>query len=69
MKKFKLLLIPSSLFLFSCTSAGPFVTNISSDGSGNLVIEKSMVKFNAFMGTVSNEGTTIHKIKISDTKK
>lgn len=47
-----------------CTTAGPFVTNISSDGQGNLIIEKSLVKMNAFMGTVSNEGGTTTTIRI-----
>ena len=41
------------LALAGCTSAGPFVTSISSDGNGNLVIEKNTVHMNAFMGTVS----------------
>ena len=47
-----------------CTTAGPFVTSISSDGQGNLIIEKSRVKMNAFMGTVSNEGGTTTTIRI-----
>jgi len=37
-----LLLIP---LLAGCSTAGPFVTNVSSDGQGNLIIEKSMVSF------------------------
>jgi len=51
-----------------CTTAGPFVTNISSDGNGNLIIEKSYVKMNAFMGTVSNVGGSTATIKILDKK-
>jgi hypothetical protein len=47
-----------------CTTAGPFVTSVSSDGRGNLVVEKSMVKYNGFMGTVSNEMTTTTTIKV-----
>lgn len=56
-----------SLLLFStgCTTAGPFVTSISSDGRGGLIVEKSMVKFNSFTGTVSNENSTTTTIKIS----
>ncbi len=39
----------------SCSStAGPFVTNISSDGRGGLVIEKCMAKFDPWMSTVGN---------------
>ena len=37
-----------------CTSAEPFVTSISSDGRGNLVIEKNTVHMNALMGTISS---------------
>ena len=40
-----------------CTYAGPFVTNISSDGQGNLLIEKSMVEHNSFVGSIT---TTPH---------
>ena len=54
--------------LTGCTTAGPFITNISSDGDGNLIIEKSRVKFNAFTTTIANEGGTTHKIRISPRK-
>lgn len=54
-------------FLFAgCTTAGPFVTSISSDGRGGLIVEKSMVKYNSFMGTVSNENTTTTTIRLID---
>ena len=39
--------------LSGCSTAGPFVTNISSDGRGNLIIEKNMARFNAFTGVLS----------------
>ena len=51
-------------FVAGCTTAGPFVDNISSDGRGNLIIEKSRVKMNYFMGTISNEGSTTTTIKV-----
>jgi hypothetical protein len=35
------------------TSAGPFVTDISSDGRGNIVVEKNTVVVNGFTGEVS----------------
>lgn len=53
-----------ALFACSCSTAGPFVTNISSDGKGNLVIEKSMVQMNAFTGTVSNVKPTTTTIRV-----
>jgi hypothetical protein len=59
-----LIAIVGITLLSGCTTAGPFVTNISSDGRGNLIIEKSRVKMNAFMGTVSNEGGTTTTIRI-----
>jgi type IV secretion system protein VirB7 len=44
----------AAMTLAGCTtSAGPFVTSISSDGKGNLVIEKNTVDVNGFTGTVS----------------
>ena len=43
--------------LVGCTTAGPFITNISSDGKGNLIVEKNTVHMNAFMGTVSSGST------------
>jgi len=50
------------LALTGCTTAGPFVTSISSDGNGGLVIEKSMVEFNCFLGTIGNTDSTTTKI-------
>ncbi len=38
--------------LGTCTTAGPYVTNISSDGDWGLTVEKCQVHMNAFMGTV-----------------
>ncbi len=52
------------LALGSCSTAGPFVTNISSDGNGNLVIEKSMIEYNGFMGTVTNKDVTSTTIRL-----
>jgi type IV secretion system protein VirB7 len=54
----------SFIILSGCTTAGPFVTNVSSDGNGGLVIEKTYVKMNAFTGTISNEGGTTTTIKL-----
>ena len=65
-KKITLLITLAAVAILSgCTTAGPFVTNISSDGQGNLIVEKSMVKMNAFMGTVSNEGHTTTRLKVT----
>ncbi len=54
------------LLASGCTTAGPFVTSISSDGRGNLVIEKSMVEFNSFTGAVSNKNSTTTTLRFFD---
>ena len=53
------------LALTGCTTAGPYVTNISSDGANGLNIEKCSVHMNAFMGTVSTGDCTAQSIKIN----
>lgn len=51
--------------LGGCTSAGPYVTNISSDGQGNLIVEKNTARFNSVTGTVSSgDNPTTRKIQI-----
>ena len=52
--------------LAGCTTAGPFVTNISSDGRGGLNIEKQKVEYNMFLGVVSNTETTNSNIQLSN---
>jgi len=48
-----------SMAMFSgCTSAGPYVTSISSDGNCNLFIEKSSTEYNMITGTVGNKSET-----------
>ena len=51
--------------LAGCTTAGPYVTNISSDGRNGLNIEKCAVKMNAFMGTVSTADCTTQNLQLS----
>ncbi|PFG11281.1 hypothetical protein [Marinobacter sp. LV10MA510-1] len=48
-----------------CTTAGPYVTNISSDGNNGLNIEKCAVKMNAFMGTVSTVDCSSQHVRLS----
>lgn len=50
------LLCGLAVVLSGCSSAGPFVTNISSDGQGGLLIEKDTVNLNNFTGTISSGG-------------
>ena len=57
-------LILLALFFTGCTTAGPYITNISSDGRGGLIIEKGRVQYNAFTGTVGNKDVSTTKIQV-----
>ena len=54
-------------FLTACTTAGPYVTSISSDGNDGLNVEKCMVQMNAHMSTVSTVSCTSSHIKLGST--
>ena len=51
--------------LSGCTTAGPYVTNISSDGANGLNIEKCKVELNAFLGVVNTGECSNSAIKLS----
>lgn len=55
MKKVRKLIVISIIALSgqACTQAGPFVTNISSDGDNGLNVEKCTVEMNAVLGGLS----------------
>lgn len=51
----------------ACTQAGPFVTNISSDGNNGLTVEKCTVEMNAVLGGLSairSKDCTTQNIKL-----
>ena len=59
MRKMKLVVVGGCMLMMvvlvgGCTSAGPYVTNISSDGKGNLIVEKNTIHMNAFTGAISS---------------
>jgi hypothetical protein len=54
------------LTLSACTTAGPYVTNISSDGANGLTIEKCKVELNAFMLVVSTGNCSTNTIKLTN---
>ena len=56
------LLVGAVLMVAGCVStAGPFVTNISSDGQGGLVVEKAMVEYNQWTERITTKNhTTIY---------
>ena len=70
-RKIKNLLVLGALALIlaGCSSAGPYVTNISSDGNGNIIVEKNMVKYNGWTGSVSaGDHPTTTTIKMGSKK-
>lgn len=62
----KTILLVSIIFLMGCTTAGPYVTNISSDGKCTLYIEKSSTEFSMLTSTVSNKPGNQITLKICD---
>jgi len=61
----KITLLIMVLLLSGCTTAGPFVSNISSDGKGGLNIEKSRVKLNYWTNGLETCETTNANIQLS----
>ncbi len=51
--------------LSGCTTAGPYVTNISSDGANGLNIEKCKVELNAFLGVVNTGDCSNSSIRLT----
>ena len=65
--------ISKSIIVFSgiallagCTTAGPYVTNISSDGANGLNIEKCKVELNAFLGVVNTGDCSNSSLKLTN---
>ena len=54
------------LVITGCTTAGPYVTNISSDGANGLTIEKCKVEMNAFMGVVSTGDCSTSSLSLTN---
>ena len=51
--------------LTGCSTAGPFVTSISSDGKGNIIVEKSYVHCNGLTGVISTgENPTTEVVRV-----
>jgi len=46
------------------STAGPFVTGISSDGKGGLIIQKGYAEYNSFLGTIGNREAGESSIKL-----
>lgn len=63
MKKISLIVL-TLLILSGCTNAGPFITSISADGNGGVIIDKCLILHNGWTGTVSNANCTTSQIKL-----
>ena len=50
--------------LVGCSTAGPFVTGISSDGRGNLIVQKGYAEVNYFVGVLGNKEAGESTIKV-----
>jgi len=59
----RLLLLAVTMLAMGCSTAGPFVTNISSVGPDQLLVEKCYVELNAFVGYVTNKDCSSVTIK------
>jgi len=67
MKKVMLTICLIGMFVSvqGCTNAGPFVTDISSDGNGGLVITKSTVVLDPFLGVIRDgDKSIVYTIKV-----
>lgn len=64
MQKILILVGFVTLFLIGCSTVGPFITNISSDGQGNLTIERAKVEINSFTGTITMVEPSKRTIKV-----
>lgn len=63
MKKISILII--ACLTTACTTAGPYITNVSSDGANGLNIEKCKVQYNAFLGVISTGDCSTSIIKLT----
>lgn len=50
--------------IVGCSTAGPFVTGISSDGKGGLIVQKGYVEYNYWTGTIGNKEASETIIKL-----
>lgn len=63
-----LMICVAMIAVAGCSTVGPYVTNISSDGNGNVVVEKSMIEYNGLLGTFQSKDVTTSTIKIFNEK-
>lgn len=60
-------IVLATIITAGCSSkAGPFVTNISSDGRGGLTVEKCMVRLDRTINTVESSDCTNTSLTLSN---
>ena len=63
----KAILFTAIIGLAGCAShAGPFVTNISSDGRGGINMEKCMIKYDRVLAVVENANCSTSSLQLSN---
>ena len=50
--------------LIGCSTAGPFVTNISPVGDGKISVEKCMIQYNGFTGNITMKDCTVQEVAL-----
>lgn len=61
---FSILMLSALSALSACSTAGPYVTNISSDGNNGLNIERCAVEYNMLVGIVTTGKCSTMTIKL-----
>ena len=59
-----LFILTAVVLIAGCTTAGPYVTGISSDGKGGLIIQKGYAEYNMFFGVLGNKEAGQSTIKV-----
>lgn len=54
-----------ALAISACTTSGPYVTNITSDGENGLNIQKCGIRFNGLTGALSTTNCTNEHVTLS----
>ncbi len=60
----KIALVLGVVLISGCTTAGPFVTSISSDGRGGLIVQKGYAEYNMWLGVMGNKEAGESKIQV-----
>jgi hypothetical protein len=65
MKRFSIIAGVIALMSGCASTAGPFITNLSSDGNGNLEVERCMVRLDRMINTGDNAECRSSTIRVN----